>query len=123
MEIPLCSFPAVEKNISCDVCIVGTGIVGLTCAYTLLKQGKSVILVDKGDIANGQTGKTTAHLTWVLDDRYYNLTQFFGEKGAKLAAKSHSAAIDYIEKIVVEEQIECDFERVLEKRERTTIKF
>jgi glycine/D-amino acid oxidase-like deaminating enzyme len=87
-----------------DVCIVGAGIVGLTCAYTLAKQGKSVIVVDQGAIAGGQTARTTAHLTWALDDRYYNLEKFFGEDGARLAAESHCAAIDYIKKITSREK-------------------
>ena len=47
-----------------------------------------------------------------LDDRYFDLERFHGEKGARLAAESHSAAIDRIESIVNEESIDCDFERV-----------
>lgn len=112
MEVRLPSFPTLDSNMDADVCIVGAGIVGLTCAYTLAKAGKSVIVVDQGPVAGGQTARTTAHLTWVLDDRYYNLENFFGEEGARLAAESHSAAIDYIEKIILEEDIDCDFERV-----------
>lgn len=112
MEIPLPSFPPLEKDLQADACIVGAGIVGLTCAYTLAKQGKSVVVLDKGAISGGQTARTTAHLTWVLDDRYYNLEKFFGEAGARIAAESHAKAIDYIEKIVLEENINCDFERV-----------
>lgn len=112
MEVKLPSFSSLDSNKQVDVCIVGSGIVGLTCAYTLAKQGKSVIVLDQGAIAGGQTARTTAHLTWVLDDRYSHLEKFFGEEGAKTAAMSHSEAIDYIEKIILEENIECDFERV-----------
>lgn len=112
MEVLLPSFPQLESNMHADVCIVGAGIVGLTCGYTLAKAGKSVIVLDQGPIAGGQTARTTAHLTWGLDDRYYNLTKFFGEEGAQLALESHSAAIDYIENIILEEEIDCDFERV-----------
>jgi len=61
MEIPLPSFSPLENNLSADVCIVGAGIVGLTCAYTLAKQGKSVVVLDQGAIAGGQTARTTAH--------------------------------------------------------------
>jgi glycine/D-amino acid oxidase-like deaminating enzyme/nitrite reductase/ring-hydroxylating ferredoxin subunit len=35
-----------------------------------------------------------------------------GEKGARLAAESHTAAIDRIESIVAKEKIDCDFERL-----------
>lgn len=112
MEVPLRSFDPLQTDIKTDVCIVGAGITGLTCAYTLAKEGKSVVILDQGFIGGGQTARTTAHLSWVLDDRYFNLENYFGISGAKLAAESHAAAIDYIEKIIRDEGIECDFERV-----------
>lgn len=112
MEVYLPPFPTLEKNCVTDVCIVGSGIVGLTCAYNLVKQGKSVIVLDQGAIGGGQSARTTGHLTAILDDRYYNLEIFFGEEGARLASESHLKAIDYIEQIIREENIECDFERV-----------
>lgn len=112
MEVLLPSFTPLASNAKTGVCIVGAGIVGLTCAYTLAKTGKSVIVVDQGPLAGGQTARTTAHLTWVLDDRFFDLEKLFGTEGARNAANSHSAAIDYIEKIIHDENIDCDFERV-----------
>jgi len=112
MEVELPYFSALNANLHADVCIVGAGIAGLSCGYTLAKQGKSVVIVDQGAIAGGQTARTTAHLTYILEDRYYQLEKKFGEKGTLLAAESHFAAIDYIEKIILEEGIDCDFERV-----------
>lgn len=112
MEVEISSFPPLDMNMDVDVCIVGAGIVGLTCAYTLAKQGKSVVVLDQGIFPCGQSSRTTAHLSWVLDDRYHQLENYFGVEGAAIAAESHSASIDYIEKIVEEEGIDCDFERV-----------
>lgn len=34
MEVALPTFPKLDQNSEVDVCIVGGGIVGLTCAYT-----------------------------------------------------------------------------------------
>lgn len=112
MAIPLPSFSPLEKDISAEVCIVGGGIAGLSAAYTLVKQGKKVVVVEKDPTSGGQTARTTAHLTWVLDDRYYRLESLFGKNKAQLAATSHFQALDFIEKIIQEEKIECDFERV-----------
>lgn len=112
METELPIFPPLNKNASADVCIVGAGIAGLTCAYTLANTGKSVIIIDQNGFWNGQSARTTGHLTWVLDDRFYNLERFFGVSGAKLAAQSHAAAIDYIQEIIEKEKIDCDFERI-----------
>ena len=95
-----------------DVCIVGAGIAGITTAYLLAKQGKSVIVLDDGAVGGGQTQRTTAHLSNALDDRYFEIERLHGSEGAKLAAGSHTAAIDRIESIIGEEQIACDFVRL-----------
>ena len=103
--------PLQEKT-HADVCIVGAGIAGLSVAYTLVKGGKSVVVLDDGLIGRGMTGRTTAHLVNALDDRYYDIEKYHGEEGARRAAESHTAAIARIEAIVLEEKIECEFERL-----------
>ena len=95
-----------------DVCIVGAGIAGLTTAYLLGRDGKSVVVLDDGPIASGESQRTTAHLVTALDERYFELERLHGGKGAQLAAESHAAAIDQIERIVIEEIIDCEFERL-----------
>lgn len=112
METELPSYPSLSSNMNIDVCIIGAGIAGLTCAYTLLRRGKTVAIVDQASSCGGQTMRTTGHLAWTLDDRFYNLEGFFGKKDSRLAAESHMTAIRYIEKIVSEELIDCDFEKL-----------
>lgn len=101
-----------DKNIETEVLIIGGGIAGLSTAYNLLQKGKKVVVAEDGFIASGETGRTTAHLASALDDRYYYIENMLGEKAAKLAAESHSAAIDEIEKNVTTLNIDCSFKRV-----------
>ena len=101
-----------SNSISADVCIIGAGIAGMTIAYLLAYEGNSVVVLDDGAIGGGMTGRTTAHLVNALDDRYFELERLHGEKGARLAAESHTAAIELIERIVRQEQIDCDFFRL-----------
>jgi glycine/D-amino acid oxidase-like deaminating enzyme len=100
------------EDISTDVAIVGGGIAGMTTAYLLSKAGKKVAVLEDGFIASGETGRTTAHITHALDDRYYNLEKKHGLVGSRLAAESHTAAIDFIDSIVREEGIDCDLARL-----------
>src|SRR5881227_3738452 len=100
------------ENLTADVCIVGAGIAGITAAYLLAREGRDIVLIDDGPVGGGMTGRTTAHLVNALDDRYFELERLHGERGAQLAARSHTAAIDRVEEIVSEEKIDCDFERV-----------
>jgi len=104
--------PNLDKDITADVCVVGAGIAGLTTAYLLGKEGKSVVVLDDRTIGGGETSRTTAHLVNALDDRYFNLEKLHGQRGAQLSADSHTAAIDRIEDIVAKERIQCKFERL-----------
>src|SRR5437868_5319483 len=103
---------ALGKDVSANVCIIGAGIAGLTTAYLLAREGKSVVVLDDGPIGGGMTARTTAHLTNALDDRFYELERLFGEEGSRLAAQSHTSAIDRVEQIIRQESIDCEFERL-----------
>jgi glycine/D-amino acid oxidase-like deaminating enzyme/Rieske Fe-S protein len=102
----------ITSSAAVDVVIVGGGITGMSTAYLLSKSGKKVIVIEDGYSGSGETGRTTAHITYALDDRYYNLEKTHGQEGAHKAAESHTAAINLIESIVNEEKIDCDFERL-----------
>src|SRR5688500_1299711 len=105
-------FAALPDDAVADVCIVGAGIAGLSTAYLLAREGASVIVLDDGPIGGGETGRTTAHLSNAIDDRYVEIERLHGQEGAHMAAESHTAAINRIEAIAREEQIACDFVRL-----------
>src|SRR5450759_5476678 len=109
-EVP--QFQPLTQNLRSNVCVIGAGIAGMTTAYLLARAGRAVVLIDDGPIGGGETGRTTAHLTAALDDRYYNIAKVHGEDGARLAAESHMSAIHRIETIASMEDIDCEFERV-----------
>lgn len=102
-------FPPLNDDVTVDVCVVGAGIAGLTTAYLLSLEGKSVAVLDDGPIGWGETGRTTAHWSNALDDRYYELERIHGTVGARLAAESHTAAIELVHSIIKKENIDCDF--------------
>lgn len=109
---PVPTFPALESDIGVDVCVIGAGIAGLSTAYLLAVEGQRVIVIDARGLAAGQTGRTSAHLSSVLDDRLSVLESIRGRECAFLAADSHARAIDLIEDTVAREGIDCDFRRV-----------
>ncbi|HYY60573.1 MAG TPA: FAD-dependent oxidoreductase, partial [Burkholderiales bacterium] len=101
-----------EENLHVDVCIVGAGIAGLSTAYHLAQAGKQVAVLDDGPLVSGMTRMTTGHLTNMLDDRYFELEKLHGAEAIRVAADSHSAAIERIDEIVRKERIDCDFTRL-----------
>ena len=54
-----------------DVCVIGGGIAGLMTAYLLTKEGKKVVVLEaQRELVTAETAHTTAHLAWVIDDRF-----------------------------------------------------
>jgi len=109
---PIQKFPKLERNISVDVVVVGAGVTGITAAYLLKKAGSTVALIDRERVASIDTGHTTAHLTYVTDVQLQELAHNFGNDHAQAAWDAGAAAIDEIERIVLEEQSDCEFTRV-----------
>jgi glycine/D-amino acid oxidase-like deaminating enzyme/nitrite reductase/ring-hydroxylating ferredoxin subunit len=106
------SYPALTDNADTEVCIIGAGIAGLTTAYLLALEGQKVIVIDDGQIGSGESSRTTAHLSNEIDDRYVEIARVHGDDGARVAAASHTAAIDFIEQFVRANNVECDFTRI-----------
>jgi glycine/D-amino acid oxidase-like deaminating enzyme/nitrite reductase/ring-hydroxylating ferredoxin subunit len=104
-------FAPLLEHVVADVCVIGAGIAGLTSAYLLAKEGKSVVVIDAIGVGAGETGRTTAHFM-PPDDRYFEIETGFGADSAKLVAESFQAATDLVEAIVRNEQIDCEFERL-----------
>jgi glycine/D-amino acid oxidase-like deaminating enzyme/nitrite reductase/ring-hydroxylating ferredoxin subunit len=101
-----------DSDIETNVCVIGAGIAGLSTAYLLCRDGRNVAVVDDGLIGGGETCRTTAHLSNAIDDRIYRIEKWHGEEHAKLAVAAHTSAIDQIEQIVQDENIDCDFIRL-----------
>jgi glycine/D-amino acid oxidase-like deaminating enzyme/nitrite reductase/ring-hydroxylating ferredoxin subunit len=96
----------------CDVAVIGSGIAGISTAYELCEQGKSVIVIDRGRICGGMTSRTSAHLAPLCDDLVSEMTKIKGLEATKLFCDSQAAAVDRIEEIQKKEKIDCDFRRL-----------
>ena len=110
--VDLPAFPSLAQDIEVDVAIVGGGLTGITAAYLLKRAGASVALLERDRCAMGDTGHTTAHLTYVTDARLHHLVKTFGEDGARAFWEAGAAAIDQIDEIIRTENISCDFKWV-----------
>ncbi|CEL07710.1 hypothetical protein ASPCAL10865 [Aspergillus calidoustus] len=105
-------FPSLDHDIETDVCIIGSGIAGISAAYELITGGKRVTLLEAQHVLFGESGRTSGHLSNALDDGYIEIEKRHKPNGAKLAAESHTWAIDRVAHIIRTLDLDCEFRYV-----------
>jgi ribulose 1,5-bisphosphate synthetase/thiazole synthase len=80
MDVSVADAPQLQKNITADTVVVGSGIAGLSVAYELALRGQKVVVIDRGRIAGGMTSRTSAHLTSQSDDGFETLIRVRGRQ-------------------------------------------
>lgn len=104
-------YEVLNEDIKVDIAIVGGGLVGIVTGSFLKKEGFKVAIIDSNSIGLGTTGHTTAKITSQHGLIYNKIKNTLGEDKAKVYAEANQTAIDIIEQIVSEKNIDCDFER------------
>jgi len=105
-------FPALDKDVETEVLIIGGGITGLTLATLLNDAGIHSMLVEATHISNGTTGLSSCHLTTESDRQYRKIYKDFGEETTGMVARSRAQSIEFIEQLIKNKKIDCDFKRV-----------
>ncbi len=103
-------YDKLEDNQETDVCIVGGGVFGVTCAYYLTKSGYNVTILEKYKIGEKTTGHSTAKITSQHGLFYDYLINSYNKKFAKDYLDANEEAISNIKDIIDNEKISCDFE-------------
>ncbi|HEY6644840.1 FAD-dependent oxidoreductase [Povalibacter sp.] len=112
LDVQLPTFPALSEDLAVDVLIVGGGLTGITTAYLMSLEGIRVALVERDRLACADTARTTAHLTYVTDERLHRLAEKFGTEAAVACWKAGELAIDTIEDICKATGADAQFVRV-----------
>lgn len=99
-----------KNDIESDVCIIGAGIFGITCAYYLTNLGFKVTVLEKDFVGSKTTGHTTGKITSQHGLFYRYLTDSYDKKFAKDYLDANEEAIKNIKDIIDTEKIKCDFE-------------
>ena len=94
-----------------DVAIIGSGYTGLTAARVLSKEGRSVAVIDQNEIGWGASSRNGGMATPGLKQDILNIRKKYGMDYAREFWRSSIDAIDLLEQIIIEENIECDWSR------------
>ncbi|HLR65219.1 MAG TPA: FAD-dependent oxidoreductase [Pseudogracilibacillus sp.] len=103
------SYEPLKKDIDCDICIVGGGIVGITSAYLLTKLHYKVVLIDEGQVLSKTTGHTSAKMTVQHGVKYSELIQNLGENEAKAYYEMNRTALEWMKEKIISDNLDCDY--------------
>lgn len=95
-------------NIKTDVLVIGAGIAGLLCAYKLKDAGVDCTVVEAERVFGGNTGNTTAKITFQHGLIYSRLINEFGTERARMYLEANRSALEEYKRLC--RNIDCDFE-------------
>jgi glycine/D-amino acid oxidase-like deaminating enzyme/nitrite reductase/ring-hydroxylating ferredoxin subunit len=104
-------YPSLDADRTCDVAVLGGGIVGVTTALELAKAGADVVLLEARRVGCGASGYNTGKVSSLHGLVYRELVKRFGTETASAYAAANQAGLGWIAANVESFGIECDFRR------------
>jgi glycine/D-amino acid oxidase-like deaminating enzyme len=92
-----------------DVAVIGGGFTGLSAAFAFGKRGAAVAVLDAGRIGGGASGRNGGQCNTGVAQDYAALREQLGVERARGCYRAYAAAVDTVERLIREEQIDCDY--------------
>ncbi len=105
------NYPPLDRDLECEVVVLGAGITGSMIAHRLAKLGLKVVVLDRRDVCTGSTSASTALLLYEIDIPLIEMAKTIGLANAERAYRLSHRSIDDITRMVDELQTDCGFSR------------
>lgn len=103
--------PPLQGEVQVDVCIVGGGYTGLSAALHLCQQGKSVALLEAGQIGQGASGRNGGHVGVGQRVDQMTLESRLGQEYASSLWQLGLEAVELVEELTTAHNIDCGLKR------------
>ena len=98
-----------DRDLTCEVLVVGAGITGALIAQHLTALGHQVCIIDRERPGFGSTAASTAMLLWEIDISLQELTALYGfERAASIYRRSFQA-VSGLRSLINDLGIQCAF--------------
>jgi glycine/D-amino acid oxidase-like deaminating enzyme/nitrite reductase/ring-hydroxylating ferredoxin subunit len=105
---PRVARPALTADRTADIVVIGGGIVGVSAALELARDGAEVVLLEGRRIGAGVTGNSTAKLSSLHGVHYDSLVSTHGADVARIYAEANERGLARVRELAGELGIQCD---------------
>lgn len=103
------SYPTLQGDVTCDVCVVGGGSAGLSTAIELAEKGLSVVLLEGVKIGWGASGRNGGQVIGGWNQEFQSLEKQYGSAVADLFWDMSEEGKHIILERIKKYDINCDF--------------
>lgn len=102
--------PALDGSVAADLCVVGGGLTGLSAAYHAASRGMRVVLLERGALGDGASGRNggQVHVGMRRDQQW--LERHLGEETARALWRIAQDARGSLLQLIADERIACDWQ-------------
>lgn len=101
---------ALTDNASADVCVIGGGISGLSCALNLAESGRSVVLLEAAQVGWGASGRSGGQIIHGYSRGDFARPAAQAGVSEKDLFAFSTLAIDNVRERIARHQIDCDWQ-------------
>jgi gamma-glutamylputrescine oxidase len=102
--------PPLEGEREADVCVIGGGFAGLSCALALRAEGLDVVVLEAEVAGFGASGRNAGHLTPTIGKDLPTLCALYSEERVKGLVQLAATSIAHVEELIRKHGIACDYE-------------
>ncbi|MGX9354591.1 NAD(P)/FAD-dependent oxidoreductase [Roseobacteraceae bacterium S113] len=103
----LAPFPKLQGSTKADVCIVGAGFTGLSCALSLAKAGRRVVVLEASRVGFGASGRNGGQLGSGQRQDQKSLERMIGPEAARRMWELGEDAKAHVTDLIETHEIDC----------------